>query len=83
LAMFVDDILLASRADVAITEVKQLFQSEFTMKFLGVHITQRPGELILDQEHYCRCTIRDFGKYIGSRNYTIPELPMQKDTALD
>jgi hypothetical protein len=82
--MFVDDILLASRADVAITEVKQqLFQSEFTMKFLGVHITQRPGKLILDQKHHCRCIIRDFGKYIAFRNYTIPELPMQKDTALD
>jgi hypothetical protein len=86
--VFVDDILLAARSDVAIAEVKQLFQSEFIMtdeglaqEFLGVRITQRPGELILDQEHYCRSIVRDFGKYIGSRNYTI--VPMHKDAALD
>jgi hypothetical protein len=48
-------------------------------EFLGARITRRPGELILDQEHYCRSIVRDFGKYIGSRNYTI--VPMQKDTA--
>jgi hypothetical protein len=39
------------------------------------------ASLILDQEHYCRSIVRDFDKFIGSRNYTI--VPMQNDTALD
>jgi hypothetical protein len=64
----------------AIAQVKREFQATFTMtdeglaqEFLGVRITQNPGELILDQENYCR--------YIGSRNYSI--VPVQKDVALD
>jgi hypothetical protein len=81
LAVFVDNIMLASRLYAAITNVKQLFQSEFTMtdaglvqELLGVRITQRPGELILDQVHYCRSIARDFGRYIGSMQKDLIEI---------
>jgi hypothetical protein len=79
---------LASTSEKAIAQVKSAFQDTFTMtdegmaqEFLGVRITQNPGELILDQENYCRSITRDFKQYIGSRNYSI--VPMQKDVALD
>jgi hypothetical protein len=72
----------------SIAQVKRAFQDTFTLtdeglaqEFLGVRITQNPGELILDQENYCKSITRDFKQYIGSRNYSI--VPMQKDVALD
>jgi hypothetical protein len=84
LAVFVDDILVAPTSEKAIAQVKRAFQDTFTMtdeglaqEFLGVRITQNPGELILDQQNYCRSITRDFKQYIGSRNYSI--VPMQKE----
>jgi hypothetical protein len=59
LAGFVDDILVTSTSEKAIAQIKREFQDTFTMtdeglaqEFLGVRITQNPGELILDQENY-------------------------------
>jgi hypothetical protein len=82
LAVFVDDILLASRSEAVLAIVKADFQSRFTMtdeglasEFLGVRIFQGTGTVTLDQQHYCETIVRDFGNYIGRRNYS--EVPMQ------
>jgi hypothetical protein len=87
MAVFVNDILLASRLDRVLTSVKQQFQSRFTMtdegpsqEFLGVNIFQGPGIVALDQQHYCETIVRDFKQYIGRRNYS--EVPMQANAEL-
>jgi hypothetical protein len=75
LAVFVDDILLASRSEAVLAIVKADFQSRFTMtdeglasEFLGVRIFQGTETVTLDQQYYCEIIVRDFGNYIGRRN---------------
>jgi hypothetical protein len=87
LAVFVDDILLASRSEAVLAIVKADFQSRFTMtdeglasEFLGVRIFQGTGTVSLDQQHYCETIVRDFGNYIGWRKYS--EVPMQANPEL-
>lgn len=87
MAVFVDDILLASRSDRVLTKVKAAFQARFEMtdeglaqEFLGVRICQGTGQVYLDQQHYCETIVRDFANYIGSRNYS--EVPMQANAEL-
>jgi hypothetical protein len=87
LAVFVDDILLASRSEAVLAIVKADFQSRFTMtdeglasEFLGVRIFQGTETVTLDQQHYCETIVRDYGKLIGRRNYS--EVPMQANPEL-
>jgi hypothetical protein len=81
MAVFVDDILVASRSDAVLAQVKAEFQDRFTMtdeglaqEFLGVL------GVALDQQHYCETIVRDFQNYIGCMNYS--EVPMQADAEL-
>jgi hypothetical protein len=87
LAVFVDDILLASRSEAVLAHVEADFQSRFTMtdeglasEFLGVRIFQGTGTVTLDQQHYCETIVLDFSNYIGRRNYL--EVPMQANAEL-
>ena len=57
MAVFVDDILLASTCEDVTVHVTSLFHSQFRIKdmgpaseFLNIRITQRPGVISIDQE---------------------------------
>ena len=59
MAVFVDDILLASTCEDVTAHVKSLFHIQFCIKdmgpvseFLNIRITQRPGIISIDQEPY-------------------------------
>ena len=63
LAVFVDDILIASANESVIVKVKSHFHKKFKFKikymgladeFLNIRITQRPGRISIDQELYIR-----------------------------
>jgi hypothetical protein len=83
MAVFVDDILLASGCEAVLAD----FQSRFTMtheglasEFLGVRVFQGTETVTLDQQHYCEIIVRDFANYIGRRYYS--EVPMQANAEL-
>jgi len=82
IAVFVDDILIASDNNCALDHVKGLFSNKFKItdmglaqEFLNIRITQEPGKIILDQEQYVRSLLDKYKSYIGSRNYAdIPSM---------
>jgi hypothetical protein len=82
IAVFVDDILIASDNDAALTHVKGLFSRKFRItdtglaqEFLNIRITQEPNRIIIDQELYVRSLLDKYRSYIGSRNYAdVPSL---------
>ena len=76
LAVFVDDILIASADIAVISQVKRSFGEKFKIKdmgpaeeFLNIRITQRPGQITIDQEPYVRTILEKYQPYIGRRNY--------------
>ncbi len=69
IAVYVDDILLASKSDERMTEVKKALAKQFDMKdmgelhhFLGVKITKDPetGDIWMGQETYTRSVLQNF-----------------------
>ena len=59
MAVFVDDILLASTCEDVTVHVKSLFHAQFRImdmrpasEFLNIRITQRLGVISIDQEPY-------------------------------
>jgi hypothetical protein len=55
LAVFVDDILIASADIAVISHVKRSFSEKFKItaeEFLNICITQRPGQIMIDQEPF-------------------------------
>ena len=78
MAVFVDDILLASTYEDVTVHVKSLFHAQFRIKdmgpaseFLNIRITQRPGVISIDQEPYVNSILTKYPMYIGSRNYML------------
>jgi hypothetical protein len=76
LAIFVDDILLASSSADVIIYVKYLFNRQFKIKdmglaaeFLNICITQSSNRIVIDQEIYVRSLLSKYHQYIGTRNY--------------
>jgi hypothetical protein len=76
LAVFVDDILIASENVSAINQIKTAFRNRFQIKdmglaeeFLNIRITQQPGRISIDQEPYVRTVLEKYQSYIGTRNY--------------
>ena len=90
MAVFVDDILLASTCEDVTVHVKSLFHASFCIKdmgpaleFLNIRITQRPGVISIDQEPYVNSILAKYPMYIGTRNYTdVPSMTeyMRRDT---
>jgi hypothetical protein len=82
IAVFVDDILIASDNDDAIIHVKNLFSRKFKVtdmglaqEFLNIRITQESHRIIIDQELYVHSLLTKYHSYIGSRNYAdVPSL---------
>ena len=83
IAVFVDDILIASDSDDAlIIHVKSLFSKKFKVtdmglaqEFLNICMTQEPHRIIIDQELYVNSLLTKYHSYIGSRNYAdVPSL---------
>ena len=75
MAVFVDDILLASTCEDVTVHVKSLFHAQFFIKdmgpaseFLNIRITQRPGVISIDQEPYVNSILAKYPMYIGARN---------------
>ena len=59
MAVFADDILLASTCEDVTVHVNSLFHAQFCIKdmlpaseFINIRITQRPGVISIDQEPY-------------------------------
>ena len=76
LAVFVDDILIASANETVIDKVKTYFHKKFKIKdmgladeFLNIRIAQRPGRISIDQELYIRALLAKYPTYIGARTY--------------
>jgi hypothetical protein len=83
IAVFVDDILIASNNDDALIHVKNLFSRKFKVtdmglaqEFLNIRITQESHRIIIDQELYVHSLLTKYHSYIGSRNYAdVPSPP--------
>ena len=76
MAVFVDDILLASTCADVTVHVKSLFHAQFCIKdmgpaseFLNIRITQWSGVISIDQEPYVNSMLAKYPMYIGTRNY--------------
>lgn len=76
IAVFVDDILIAAENLDVINHVKSLFSKQYRIKdmglaeeFLNIRITQRPGEITIDQEPYVRTLLEKYRPHVGKRNY--------------
>jgi hypothetical protein len=72
IAVFVDDILIAAENLDVINDVKSLFSKQYRDKdmglaeeFLNIRITQRPGEIMIDQEPYVRT--REVSSFRGDK----------------
>ena len=68
LAVYVDDIILASKKHEVIQKTKKLFACKFEMKdmgrlhyFLGVRIVQNEGNVWIRQDRYLEEVLRKFG----------------------
>jgi len=76
IAVFVDDILIASSSSSAVATVVQAFEQKFPIKymglaeeFLGIRICQKPGEISMDQAHYVTELVeKKYPQYVGTRN---------------
>ena len=75
MAVFVDDVLLASTCEDVTVHVKSLFHAQFRIRdmgpaseFLNIRITQRPGVISIDQEPYVNSILAKYPMYIGTRN---------------
>ena len=76
MAVYMDDILLASPCDDVTAHVKSLFYAQFRIKdtgpateFLNIRIAQRPGVIKIDKGSYVQSVIATYSTYIGIRNY--------------
>ena len=79
IALFVDDILIASAMSSVIAHVKSLFKQRFKVKdmglaeeFLSIRIRQKPGDISIDQELYVNELLDKYSVYVG-RRHTIHE----------
>ncbi|KAL1952680.1 hypothetical protein VTO42DRAFT_4454 [Malbranchea cinnamomea] len=68
IALYVDNILIFGRNTDLITLVKEKLASFHPMKdsglvtkILGIHVSWLPDRITLDQEHYCRKILTEFG----------------------
>jgi hypothetical protein len=68
--------MLASADIAVISHVKCSFSEKFKIKdmgsaeeFLNIRITQRPGQITIDQEPYVRTILEKYQQYIGRRNH--------------
>ena len=76
LAVFVDDMLIASTCLATIAHLKRLFKEQFQIddmgmcqEFLGIRITQSSNCIVLDQQFYATEVIRRFSSFLSARNY--------------
>jgi hypothetical protein len=82
IAVFVDDIIIASDNDDALIHVKNLFSIKFKVTdmglaqaFLNLRITQESHRVIIDQELYVHSLLTNYHSCIGFRNYAdVPSL---------
>jgi hypothetical protein len=59
-----------------INHVKSLFSKQYRIKdmglaeeFLNIRITQRPGEITINQEPYVRTLLEKYRPHVEKRNY--------------
>ncbi len=78
IAIFVDDILVASSTVETIKHIVMLFRKKYIIKdmgvvdeFLNIRISQkdRPGVITMSQGHYVRNLLQKHSKFVGGRNY--------------
>jgi hypothetical protein len=77
--IYVDDIIVVSSSDHAVTTLLQDLQKEFALKdlgslhyFLGIEINSVPGGILLSQEKY----VNDLLKKVGMRGCKAASIPM-------
>jgi hypothetical protein len=77
LAVYVDDILIASGRLSSIIHIKTSFKNRFNVKdmgeaeeFLGVRLKQESDSITMDQTLYTIDLLEKFSEYIGDRNYS-------------
>mmetsp|Transcript_25719 Transcript_25719/g.48242 ORF Transcript_25719/g.48242 Transcript_25719/m.48242 type:complete len:863 (-) Transcript_25719:324-2912(-) len=75
-AIFVDDVLIASASLEAISNIKAKLAEKFTVKdmglakeFLSIRIRQSRGRVTIDQYHYILSLLGRFAEYVGTKSY--------------